>query len=125
MKNISAWAIKHPIFPLVLFMVLTFVGIVSFVRLPINLNPDISFPMVSVSVTQPGAAPTEMEEQILQKIAMVSMGSKNVGDEATKLELGKMVITTTSRMPITSIARSRRRTSRSRWRTSAGVMTGP
>ena len=32
------------------------------------------------------------DEQILQKIALVSMGSKNVGDEATKLELGKMVI---------------------------------
>ena len=32
------------------------------------------------------------DEQILQKIAMVSMGSKNVGDETTKLELGKMVI---------------------------------
>ncbi len=32
------------------------------------------------------------DEQILQKIAMVSMGSKNVGDDATKMELGKMVI---------------------------------
>lgn len=68
MKNISAWAIKNPIVPLVLFMVLGFVGLVSFVRLPINLEPDISFPMVIVSVSQPGAAPTELEKQILQKI---------------------------------------------------------
>ena len=68
MKNISAWAIKNPIVPLVLFMVLGFVGLVSFVRLPINLEPDISFPMVIVTVSQPGAAPTELEKQILQKI---------------------------------------------------------
>ena len=32
------------------------------------------------------------DEAILQKIAMVSMGSKNVGDDNTKMELGKMVI---------------------------------
>ncbi len=32
------------------------------------------------------------DEQTLQKIAMVSMGSKNVGDEETKKKLGKMVI---------------------------------
>ncbi|MGA0055369.1 MAG: efflux RND transporter permease subunit [Steroidobacteraceae bacterium] len=68
MKNMSAWAIRNPIVPIVLFMVLTFVGIVSFIRLPINLAPDVSFPLVSVSVSQPGAAPSEIETQITQKI---------------------------------------------------------
>lgn len=68
MKNMSAWAIRHPTFPIVLFMVLTFVGLVSFQRLPINLNPDVSFPLVSVQVSQPGAAPSEIETQITQKI---------------------------------------------------------
>ncbi len=68
MKNMSAWAIRNPITPLVLFMVLTFVGVVSFVRLPINLNPDISFPFIWVTISQPGAAPVEIEKQILQKV---------------------------------------------------------
>ena len=36
MKNISAWAIRHPITPMVLFVVLFFLGVVAFVRLPIN-----------------------------------------------------------------------------------------
>jgi hydrophobe/amphiphile efflux-1 (HAE1) family protein len=76
-RNISAWAIKHPIFPIVLFVVLTFVGTVAFIRLPINLNPDISFPQVLVQVSQPGAAPTEMETQVMQKIegAVASVGN--------------------------------------------------
>ena len=68
MNQISAWAIRHPTLPLVLFVVLAFMGIVSFIRLPINLNPDITFPLVNVRVTQPGAAPTEIETQITQKI---------------------------------------------------------
>ena len=50
MRNISAWAIKHPITPIVLFVVLTVVGIVSFLRLPINHNPDIDYPIVSVNI---------------------------------------------------------------------------
>ena len=57
MKNISAWAIRHPISPIVLFMVLCFMGIVAFVRLPITLNPDIAYPLVQVQVYQPGGGP--------------------------------------------------------------------
>ena len=60
MRNISAWAIKHPITPIVLFVVLTVVGIVSFLRLPINHNPDIDYPIVSVNISFPGAAPSEI-----------------------------------------------------------------
>jgi multidrug efflux pump subunit AcrB len=67
-KNISAWAIRHPVSPLVLFVVLTFVGIVAFIRLPINENPDITFPLVTVTVSEPGAAPTEIDTQIVQKV---------------------------------------------------------
>ena len=68
MNNISAWAIRHPTAPLVLFFVLTFLGIVSFIRLPINLQPDVSFPVITVQVSQPGAAPAEIESQITQKV---------------------------------------------------------
>ncbi|MGQ0833938.1 MAG: efflux RND transporter permease subunit [Gammaproteobacteria bacterium] len=77
LRNVSAWAIRHPISPVVLFVVLTFLGVVAFARLPITLNPDVSFPFVSVFVTQPGAAPTEIETQIVQKIegAVSSVGN--------------------------------------------------
>jgi len=68
MRRISAWAITHPVFPLVLFAVLSVFGIVAFVRLPITLNPDISAPFVQVTVSEPGAAPAELETQVLQKV---------------------------------------------------------
>ncbi|MBV6423632.1 MAG: Efflux pump membrane transporter BepE [Steroidobacteraceae bacterium] len=77
MKNISAWAIRHPTLPLVLFVVLLFLGVTAFIRLPINMNPDIAYPLVMVSVSQPGAAPTEIETQVMQKIdgAVASVGN--------------------------------------------------
>jgi hydrophobe/amphiphile efflux-1 (HAE1) family protein len=76
-KDISAWAIRHPITPIVLFVVLFFLGAVAFLRLPIDLNPDIAYPMVSVTISQPGAAPTEMETQIAQKVegSIASIGN--------------------------------------------------
>jgi multidrug efflux pump subunit AcrB len=68
MRNISAWAIRNPVIPIVLFVVLFFLGVVAFIRLPINLDPDVSFPLVNVNISQPGAAPSEMETQIAQKV---------------------------------------------------------
>ncbi len=68
MRNMSSWAIKNPTFPIVFFLVLSFLGIVSFNTMAINDQPDISFPLVSVTVSQPGAAPSEMEKQITQKV---------------------------------------------------------
>ena len=68
MKNISAWAIRHPVLPMVLFAVLLFAGTVAFIRLPVTLNPPIQYPMVSVNISQPGAAPEEVETQIVRRV---------------------------------------------------------
>jgi multidrug efflux pump subunit AcrB len=67
-RNISAWSIRNPIVPIVLFIGLTLAGLVSFSRMDVNNSPDIDFPAVNVSISQPGAAPTEIETQITQKV---------------------------------------------------------
>src|SRR5580658_111877 len=84
MKNMSAWAIRHPVTPVVLFVVLLFMGTVAFVRLPVTLNPDVSFPVVLVQVFQPGASPQEVETQIMQKIEGAVAGVGNI-DNITSL----------------------------------------
>jgi len=78
MKNISAWAIRHPVSPIVLFVVLLFMGTAAFLRLPVTLNPDITFPVVLVQVYQPGASPQEIETQIMQKIEGAVAGVGNI-----------------------------------------------
>jgi len=67
-RNLSAWSIRNPVVPIVLFLGLTIIGVVSFLGMKVQNTPDIEFPMVIVSISQPGAAPTEMENQITQKI---------------------------------------------------------
>jgi len=91
-RNISAWAIRHPVTPIVLFVVLFFLGLVAFVRLPINLNPDIAFPGVRVSIEQPGAAPTEMETQIAQKVEGSVSSIGNVRHITTVITEGQVFI---------------------------------
>ncbi|PZN93711.1 MAG: ABC transporter permease [Alphaproteobacteria bacterium] len=82
MRNISAWAIKNPIPPLVLFAMLVLAGIVSFIKMDINDNPDIDFPAAQVVVSQPGAAPTELETQVTQRVEAAVRGINGV-DEIT------------------------------------------
>ncbi len=82
MRNISSWAIRNPIVPLVLFAMLTLLGIFSFARMGINNNPDISFPAVTVEISQPGAAPTEMETQVTQRVEAAVRGLNGI-DEIT------------------------------------------
>jgi len=67
-RNISAWSIRNPIIPIVAFIALTLAGIMSFMGMEIQNNPDIEFPVVIVTISQPGAAPTEIDTQITEKV---------------------------------------------------------
>ena len=79
-RNISAWCIRNPVPPIVLFIALLLAGIVSFMSMEVNNNPDIDFPAVSVDVGQPGAAPSEMETQITQRIESAVRGINGVDE---------------------------------------------
>jgi multidrug efflux pump subunit AcrB len=78
MRKLSAWAIRHPLPPIVFFVVLLLVGVVSFIRLPVTNNPHISYPIVSVTVSQPGAAPEEVQTQIVRRIEGAVAGIGNI-----------------------------------------------
>ncbi|HEY0113629.1 MAG TPA: efflux RND transporter permease subunit [Allosphingosinicella sp.] len=77
-RNISSWAIRNPVPPLVLFAVLLLAGVVSFMRMDVNDSPDVEFPFVAVSVSQPGAAPSELETQVTQRVEAAVRGIDGV-----------------------------------------------
>jgi multidrug efflux pump subunit AcrB len=79
-RNISAWCIRNPVPPIVLFIALLLAGVVSFSRLDVNDNPDIEFPGAMVVIAQPGAAPPELEKQVTQ-IVEASLRSINGVEE--------------------------------------------
>ena len=66
--NFSAWSIRNPVPPILLFAVLMLVGIFSFRSLPITQFPNIDVPVILVSVGQSGATPAELENQVTKKI---------------------------------------------------------
>ncbi len=66
--NFSAWSIRNPIAPLLAFFILLILGWQSFNSLPITKFPNIDVPIVAVTVTQPGAAPAELETQVTRKV---------------------------------------------------------
>ncbi|HEX7742158.1 MAG TPA: efflux RND transporter permease subunit, partial [Sphingobium sp.] len=79
-RNISAWAIRNPVPSLVLFVALLLAGMVSFGRMDVNRQPDISFPMAQVLVIQPGAAPSELETQVTQRVEAAVRGISGVDE---------------------------------------------
>jgi multidrug efflux pump subunit AcrB len=88
MRNISAWSIRNPVPPLVLFFMLTVLGIAGFISMDINQMPDVSFPAANVTITQPGAAPTEMETQITQRVEAAVASIGNVKDITSTVREG-------------------------------------
>ncbi len=66
--NFSAWSIRNPVAPLLVFALLLFVGIQAFNKLPITRFPNIDVPLVSIVVTQSGASPSELETQVTKEI---------------------------------------------------------
>lgn len=93
MNNISAWAIRKPIPTIVLFIILTLAGMWAYVRLPVNANPNVSFPVVTVAITQPSAAPAEMESQVTRRVEGAASGLSGVKHIRSTIEEG---VSTTS-----------------------------
>ncbi len=79
-RNISAWSIRNPVPPIVLFVGLLLAGVVAFLRMDVTGNPDIDFPAATVSISQPGAAPSEMENQITQRVESAIRGVDGVDE---------------------------------------------
>ena len=66
--RISGAAIRKPLPSIVLFAVLTVLGLFAFGDVPITRAPNIDVPVVAVSITQAGAAPADLESQVTKKV---------------------------------------------------------
>jgi multidrug efflux pump subunit AcrB len=66
--NFATWSIRNPIPSILLFILLSLAGFWGFARLPIQDLPDLELPMVTVSLTQPGAAPAQLETEVARKV---------------------------------------------------------
>lgn len=72
--NLSALSIKRPIFISCVVALMLILGIICLFKMPVDLFPDVTFPIVAVQVTYPGASPIDMEKQV-SKIIEDELGS--------------------------------------------------
>ena len=73
--NISAIAIRRPVFTVMVTLALMVFGLLGLSRLGTDLFPDVTFPFVSVNIAYPGASPSEVETLVSKPIedAVVSL----------------------------------------------------
>src|SRR4030095_11641315 len=83
--NLSRWAIRNPVPTAVMFLTVTGMGIASFFCLDIEEQPDVDVPVVSVTVTELGAAPVELENQVTRRIEDAVTGIRDVKHILSKI----------------------------------------
>jgi HAE1 family hydrophobic/amphiphilic exporter-1 len=66
--RIADISIKQPVFITMVIAALVVIGVISYSRLGVDLMPDISLPVIAVTVANPGVGPEEMESQVTKPI---------------------------------------------------------
>jgi multidrug efflux pump subunit AcrB len=90
--NVSAWSIRNPVPGVVLFVLLSFAGLLSFKSMKVQNFPDLDLPTIVITASLPGASPGQMETEVARKLenAVVSVqGLKNI---YTKVQDGTVLV---------------------------------
>jgi multidrug efflux pump subunit AcrB len=98
MINVSSWSIRNPIPAILLFLLLTLAGLMSFRAMKIQNMPDIDLPMVIVTASLPGAAPAQLETEIARKIENSVAALQGVKHIYTMIQDGTVVVTVEFRL---------------------------
>ena len=80
--NITDLSIKRPLTIAMIFLGVILFGFISLSNLPVDLFPDITFPMMIVLTTYPGAGPEEIEYMITDPLEK-TLGTVNNVDKIT------------------------------------------
>jgi multidrug efflux pump subunit AcrB len=91
--NISAWSIRHPLPSVVFSIILLALGWISFTKLAVTRLPSADIPVISVAVSQFGAAPAELEAQVTKTIEDGVSGVEGVRHITSSITDGLSVTT--------------------------------
>ena len=98
--NLIDLSIKRPLFVTMITLFLVVVGLLALRKLPIDLYPDVSPPVLTVRVGFPGASPEEVEELVVKRLedvlstiggikAMRSASRESMGFVSLEFEAGR------------------------------------
>ncbi|WKB54533.1 efflux RND transporter permease subunit [Eleftheria terrae] len=96
--NVSSWSIRNPIPSILLFVLLTVVGLMSFSAMKIQNFPDIDLATVTVAAELPGASPAQMETEVARKIENSVAALQGVKHIYTKVQDSLTTVTVEFRL---------------------------
>jgi multidrug efflux pump subunit AcrB len=98
MINVSSWSIRNPIPAVMVFVMLTFAGLLSFKAMKVQNFPDIDLPTVTVSAALPGAAPAQLENDVARKLENTVASLQGLKHIYTKVQDGVVTVTAEFRL---------------------------
>lgn len=78
---VADMSIKQPVFITMIMLLVMVMGLLSYTRLPVNLYPDFSVPIIAVQLLYPGASPDSVADQVAKPVedTLISLnGLKNL-----------------------------------------------
>ena len=91
--NVSAWSIRNPVPGVVLFVLLSFAGLLSFNSMKVQNFPDLDLPTIVITASLPGASPGQMETEVARKIENAVVSAQGLKNIYTKVQDGSVLIT--------------------------------
>lgn len=90
--SLSALSVRRPVFVLMLVSALMVLGLVSYIRLPVELFPNVQFPFISVTAIYPGAGPEEIEQLVAKPLEEQLSSLPNVREVRTLVSEGNVFV---------------------------------
>lgn len=66
--NLPSLSIRRPITILCVVILMLILGTFSLIKMPVDLFPDVTFPVLAIQVVYPGASPLDLEKQVSKPI---------------------------------------------------------
>jgi len=98
MMNVSSWSIKNPVPSLIIFILLSLMGFMSFKAMKVQNFPDLDLPTITVSAALQGASPAQLENEVARKLENAIAKLQGIKHIYTKLQDGSATITAEFRL---------------------------
>ena len=93
--NLVRFAVDRPIAVMAAVLMVVLFGLVALETIPIQLTPDVRKPVITVQTMWPGAAPAEVEREVVNRQEEMLKGVEGLDEVESRSEHGRGTVTLT------------------------------
>ncbi len=90
--NLTEFSVRHPVSISMLIVILVTLGFVSMSGLPVEMFPEIDFPIISIATEYEGVAPQEVEERVTRPIEQAVAAVEDVKSVRSRTTEGRSLV---------------------------------